>query len=52
MRTRAVAAASGSSCLLDLSAGSADHLRCQLTIATAFSGTDKHLVPLDSGGQD
>ena len=47
----AVAAASGSSCLLDLSAGSADHLRCQLTIATAFSGTDKHLVPLDSAAQ-
>ena len=47
----AVAAASGSSCLFDLSPGSADLLRCQLTVATAFSGTDARLAPLESAAQ-
>ena len=36
-------------CALDLTGS--DVLRCQLTLATAFSGTDKHSVPLGSASQ-
>ena len=38
-------------CALDVVGSVADALRCQLTIATAFSGTDKHSVPLESAAQ-
>ena len=40
---------SGANCLLDLD--TSDSLRCQLTVAAAFSGTDKHSVPLKSAAQ-
>lgn len=39
----------GDNCLLDLTAG--DSLRCHLTVAAAFSGTDKFSAPLTSGAQ-
>ena len=39
----------GDNCALDLTGS--DVLRCQLTLATAFSGTDKHSVPLGSASQ-
>lgn len=39
----------GDNCALDLTGS--DVLRCQLTLATAMSGTDKHSVPLGSASQ-
>jgi hypothetical protein len=39
----------GANCLLDLT--TPDSLRCHLTVATAFSGTDKYSVPLKSAAQ-
>ena len=43
------AASSNSNCLLNLE--TSDSLRCHLTVATAFSGTDKHSSPLKSAAQ-
>jgi len=45
------AADGANQCALDVVGSVADALRCQLTIATAFSGTDKHSVPLESAAQ-
>jgi hypothetical protein len=39
----------GDNCALDLTGS--DVLRCQLTLATAMSGTDKYSVPLGSASQ-
>ena len=47
--TEAACTCQGANCALDLT--SSDSLRCHLTIATAFSGTDKHAVPLSSAAQ-
>uniref|UniRef100_A0A7S0XG99 EGF-like domain-containing protein n=1 Tax=Mantoniella antarctica TaxID=81844 RepID=A0A7S0XG99_9CHLO len=49
MGTEEACTCTGPTCLLDLTTTAS--LRCHLTVATAFSGTDKHSVPLTSGAQ-